>query len=95
MKQHTCQREGDLSEDDIKKIAFCCGSGHGFIQDVIDLRCDTLVTGEINYHDHLRCQMNGVRVLSLGHKQSEVFVLPEIQRRLQSVFSDLPFSVLN
>ena len=89
-----CKREGSVLDDDCHSIAFCCGRGHGFIQDVIDLGCDTLVTGEINYHDHLKCQMNGVRVLSLGHKESEVFVLPKIKARLLDFFPELTCTVL-
>ena len=77
------------NNDNIIAIDFCCGSGHGFIQHIIDLGCDTLVTGEINYHDHLRCQMNAVRVLSLGHKESEIFILDQIKKRLESSFNSL------
>lgn len=53
---------------------------------VIDLGCDTLVIGEMTYHDHVTCALNGVRVIRLGHKESEVVVLPVIQSFLQKSF---------
>ena len=94
LKTHSCIQEGARFDTPVQKVAFCCGSGHGFIQNVIDLDCDTLVTGEINYHDHLRCQMNGIRVLRLGHKESEVFVLAEIKARLADIFPEVPCHIL-
>ena len=92
-KKYPVRLEGDIRDDVVERLAFCCGSGHGFIQSIIDLKCDTLVTGEVTYHDQLRCKMNGIRVMSLGHKESEIFVLNHIQSRLLKSFSNLKTTV--
>ncbi|RAP33279.1 Nif3-like dinuclear metal center hexameric protein [Candidatus Marinamargulisbacteria bacterium SCGC AG-410-N11] len=76
----------------INRIAFCCGSGHGFIHELADLNIDCMVTGEITYHDEVFCEMNGIRVIALGHRESELFVLDEIKSRLSHTFN-LPIRI--
>ena len=93
IRLHPCKQEGAINDTPIKKLAFCCGSGHGFIKQIIDQNIDTVITGEITYHDHVTCRLNGVRVISLGHKESELFVLPKIKEMIQNVTS-IPISCL-
>jgi GTP cyclohydrolase I len=90
-----CDIRGDTRPKDIKKIAFCCGSAHGLIKAAVKAKCDVLVTGEITYHDHITCAMNGISVLCLGHWESEVIVLPKIKAYLLSHFPHLIIEVLN
>ena len=82
-----CVKRGAISDQPIKRLAVCCGSGHGFISRVVDLGVDTYITGEITYHDHVTCRMNGVRVIELGHKESEQCIVTELQQRLERKFS--------
>ncbi|MAQ64739.1 Nif3-like dinuclear metal center hexameric protein [bacterium] len=90
-----CEKKGAVAVDPVNRLAFCAGSGHGFIKRVIDLRVDTFITGEITYHDHVTCRMNGVRVLVLGHKESENFICNRIHDVLVKQKIELPMIVLD
>lgn len=82
-------QQGAMHNNSVKKLAFCAGSGHGLVSHVIQLKCDTFITGELNYHDHVTCRMNGVRILLLGHKESEDFICQRIKQRLQEHYRHL------
>ncbi|MGA0242453.1 MAG: Nif3-like dinuclear metal center hexameric protein, partial [Candidatus Marinamargulisbacteria bacterium] len=66
----------------IQSIAFLGGSGKSFVNDIVNHPIDFYITGELGYHEiqYLRQQKKGLFLL--GHYQSEVFILDEIQRRL-------------
>jgi len=84
-----CRVVGDLSINPVTKIAFLAGSGKSFLSEIANLDIQIFVTGELGYHDEIFCELNGICALLLGHKESEVFVLHEIQRRLEKEFSGL------
>jgi dinuclear metal center YbgI/SA1388 family protein len=86
--------QGFSKERDISRIAFCAGSGHGLIKDVVENNCDLFITGEINYHDHVFAEMHQLTVLTLGHKESELFALPVIRERILDYFSSLDCDIL-
>ena len=44
------------------------------------------VTGEMGYHDEVFAELNRMSLILLGHRESEVVVLPEIARRLSQRF---------
>jgi len=90
-----CDQQGAITADPVKRLAFCAGSGHGFIKRVIDLKVDTFITGEVTYHDHVACRMNGVRLLVLGHKESENFICQRIHDMLIKQDITLPITVLS
>lgn len=88
-KKHGGTLLGDLNQKTTNKVAFCCGSGKSFLASLPDRGITCMVTGEIGYHDEIFCELNGITVLSLGHRESENFVLPGIQSRLQKQFKIL------
>ena len=90
-----CQRQGSKSDEPILRLGFCAGSGHGFINRIIDLKIDTFITGEVTYHDHVTCQMNGIRLLCLGHKESEIFICQRIKDYLVKNNVSLPITVFD
>ena len=53
-------------------------------KNIIDLNVECFITGEITYHDHVTCRLNNVRVLTLGHKESEDLVCSVIKDKLVS-----------
>ncbi len=77
-------QQGAVHDDPVKRLGFCAGSGHGLISEVINLNIDTFITGEITYHDHVTCRLNNVRVLTLGHKESEDLVCSVIKEKLNT-----------
>lgn len=79
----------------IRNIGFCAGSGHGLMPQVVLLGLDTFVTGEATYHDEVLCKMNGIRLLCVGHQESEVLSCPIIAQRLTEVLQpSCPVTVL-
>ena len=76
--------KGSSKKTIINTLGFCAGSGHGLIDHVIELKCDAFITGEITYHDHVKCRMNDVAVITLGHKESENIICEVIQQKLQA-----------
>lgn len=84
---------GDLNQEQVQKIAFCCGSGKSFLSSLPGRGVTFMVTGEIGYHDEIYSELNGITVLCLGHRESENVVLPEIQRRLSENFDGVDVRV--
>lgn len=71
------------SNRSIEKIAFCGGSGKGFVHSVIQKKVDLYITGELGYHDIQMLRQQNIGVILLGHYQSEIFILDKIRDRLQ------------
>ena len=62
---------------ELKKIAFCAGSGSEFINDAQEFGADCLVTGDLKFHTALDSE---IVVYDIGHFESEVLVLPVFER---------------
>jgi GTP cyclohydrolase I len=88
LKCHNGQLVGP-DKSKVKKVAFCCGSGKSVLSEAVELGIDLLITGELGYHEILFCELNDISVILLGHKESEIHVLPEIQICLKSKFNNL------
>jgi len=88
------RRQGDRKKQEIKTLAFCAGSGKSLVQDCFELGVDLFITGELGYHEALYLEMNQIVALELGHKESEVLILPEIKRRLEKKFKGLEIDIL-
>ena len=56
----------------LKRMAFCAGSGTEFIQEAFENGADTLVTGDLKFHTALD---SPIVVFDIGHFESEVLVL--------------------
>ena len=57
---------------DIKKIAFCAGSGSEFIEDAVKNGADAFVTGDVKFHTAVECP---IVLFDMGHFESEIPVL--------------------
>ena len=66
---------------ELKKIAFCAGSGSEFIEDAKELGADCLVTGDLKFH---RALDSKIVLYDIGHFESEVLVLPVFERIIGS-----------
>ena len=62
---------------ELKKIAFCAGSGSEFIQDAKELGADCLVTGDLKFHTALESQ---IVIYDIGHFESEILILPVFEK---------------
>lgn len=61
----------DVTE--LKRIAFCAGSGTEFIQEAFENDADALVSGDLKFHTALD---SPIIVFDIGHFESEILVLP-------------------
>ena len=80
--------------DAIKRLGFCAGSGHGLMKQVLELNIDTFVTGEVNYHDEVFARMNNIRLIVVGHKESEDCIKDEIKLRLKNQNLAIPIKII-
>ena len=69
----------------VKRIAFAAGKGSSFVQYAAELGCDLTITGEAGYHTALGASQQGMAVLEVGHRQSEVFFIKTLKRWLEEL----------
>lgn len=65
----------DVTE--LKRIAFCAGSGTEFIQEAFENGADALVSGDLKFHTALD---SPIIVFDIGHFESEILVLPVFEQ---------------
>ena len=82
------QYVGDLSQN-VSKVASACGSGGSFIDRVIEVGCDTFITGETTFHTCLEAKARRIALILLGHYSSERFAIEELATVLKGNFEDL------
>lgn len=61
----------------LKRIAFCAGSGTEFIQEAFENGADALVTGDLKFHTALD---SPIVVFDIGHFESEIIALPVFEQ---------------
>lgn len=71
----------------IKKIAICTGSGCSLIEEAGDI--DAFITGDAGHHDFLDAVQAGVTLIAAGHYETEMPVVPVLQKKLSEKFSDI------
>lgn len=67
--------------ENLKKIAFCAGSGTEFINDTYKLGADALVTGDLKFHTALD---SPIAVFDIGHFESEIQVLQVFEKLINN-----------
>jgi dinuclear metal center YbgI/SA1388 family protein len=70
----------------IRRVAFAAGKGASVVGAAASLGCDLMITGEAGYHEALaagRASPKPMRVLELGHTESERFFVKTVQRWLE------------
>ena len=74
---------------EVSKVASACGSGGSFLSSAIRLGCDTLITGEADFHTCLEAKAQNVNLILLGHHTSERFAIENLAIRLGDQFHGL------
>lgn len=73
----------------LKRIAFCAGSGSEFIKEAKENGADALVTGDLKFHIALDSE---IVVFDIGHFDSEILILPVLKgligEGVEVVFAD-------
>jgi dinuclear metal center YbgI/SA1388 family protein len=73
----------------VQTIAVACGSAGSFLADAARAGCDTLVTGETQFHTCLEAEALGLNLLLPGHYASERFACERLADVLSKPFPQL------
>lgn len=66
----------------LRRLAFTPGKGSSFVAGALAAECDIYVTGETGYHAAQVGASAGMRVIELGHRESELYFLKTLKRWL-------------
>lgn len=72
----------NYNKNEIKRIAFCAGSGADFLDEAEKNHADVFVTGDVKYHTALD---SNVIIIDIGHFESEHPVLLTVQNLLKQM----------
>lgn len=75
--------DGDAARP-IRKVAFGCGSGGGFLAAAKARGCQALITGEATFHTCLEAEASGFAMILVGHYWSERFAMARLGEWLAS-----------
>lgn len=78
----------------VHKVAICGGAGSDFISVALDKGADTLVTGDVKYHEIQQGVFSGLNIIDAGHQCTELPVLENLADRLSLRFTERNMSVL-
>lgn len=70
----------------ISRIAVACGAAAEFLTDAIQMKCDTLITGEARFHAILESRSAGVNLILTGHYFSEKRAVEQLAASIQQQF---------
>lgn len=84
--QTNCIRHTNFRNKDIKRVAFCGGSGSFLIGTAKSQKADIFITGDVKYHDFFLAGENMI-IADIGHYESEQFTKELIRDFLIENFS--------
>ncbi len=72
----------------VRRVAVCGGAGSDLIQIAIAKGADTMVTGDVRYHDAQNAVFGGLNIIDAGHQATELPILEKLADRLSSRLAD-------
>lgn len=75
--------------DFVSRAAVCSGGGGGLIKDAILSGAEVYITGDIKYNDARDALARGLRLIEIGHYESEILAAGLIARRLEKELSGI------
>ena len=81
--------------NNIKKVAFCSGSGGDLFALAKEIGADALLTGEAKYHEFLDASFNDITIFACGHFETEIIVIDTLKEKLEKEFKDIEFLKAN
>lgn len=83
-------REVGKRPGQISRVAVFNGSyDHDFLDDLLRVKPDVLLTGDLKYHDALVLKYQGLYTIDAGHYQSEIIFVRGFATRLKEAFPNL------
>lgn len=80
-------------EKEIETVAVCGGAGNDYIYNLINTEVDLFVTAQIKHEAFLYAAENNLALIDAGHFETEVIVLPTLQKELQKQFQGIPLFI--
>lgn len=77
----------------VHTVAVCGGAGADLIGLALAQGADTLVTGDVKYHEAQQAVFSGLNIIDAGHQPTELPVLDDLADRLSLRFSDKHWNV--
>ncbi len=77
--------------NNIKKVAFCSGSGGDLFALAKEMGADALLTGEAKYHEFLDASFNNITIFACGHFETEIVVIDTLKEKLENEFPEIEF----
>lgn len=84
---------GDAGKQ-VHKVAVCGGAGSDLISLALLCGADTLVTGDIKYHEAQQAVYSGLNVIDAGHQPTELPVMDDLADRLSQRFAQRNMNVV-
>lgn len=81
--------------NNIKKVAFCSGSGGDLFALAKNKKADALLTGEAKYHEFLDASFNNISIFACGHFETEIIVIDTLKEKLEKEFKNIEFFKAN
>ncbi len=76
------------SAQKVKRVAFMGGAGADFIMEAVAMGCDTMVTGDVKYHEFLTAAENGLTLIDADHYCTENPIISVLFDKLSAVITD-------
>lgn len=77
----------------VNKVAVCGGAGADFIDLALSKGADTLVTGDVKYHEAQKAVFSGLNIIDAGHQATELPVLEDLADRLSLRFAEKNWNI--
>ena len=84
---------GDAARQ-VHKVALCGGAGSDLIEEALRQNADTLLTGDVKYHDAQRAVFSGLNIVDAGHQCTEWPVLEDLADRLSLRFTEKNWNII-
>ena len=77
----------------VHKVAVCGGAGSDLIEEALHQQADTLLTGDVKYHDAQRAVFSGLNIIDAGHQCTEWPILENWADRLSLRFTEKDWNI--
>lgn len=77
----------------VHKVAVCGGAGSDFIKLALSKGADTLVTGDLKYHEAQQGVFSGLNIIDAGHQCTELPILEHLADRLSLKFTQRDMNI--
>ncbi len=71
----------------VRKVAICTGAGSDMMKAAASRGCDTLITGDVKYHEAQEALQMNIALIDAGHFETEQIYIKKLAEKLEHAFS--------